>query len=116
MPVARLAVVDDLVSLLALLPHANPNMPPLSDDKARLIWSETMSREGVFVFVSEAGTKIVASCMLITAPHLMRGGRGHGFIENGVTHRVFRRQGHGLAVMTAALEKAWANDCHHVLL
>lgn len=54
--------------------------------------------------------------MLITAPNLMRGGRGHGFIENVVTHRDFRRQGHGKAVMTAALEMAWTHNCHHVLL
>ena len=113
---ARLAVVDDLASLLELLHHAKPNMPTLSDDKARQIWAETMSREGVFVFVSEAGPKIVASCMLITAPNLMRGGRSHGFIENVVTNRAFRRQGHGQAVMKAALEKAWAEDCHQVLL
>lgn len=116
MPVARLAVSDDLASLLDLLPHATPLTPMLSDTKARQIWSETMSRDGVFVFVSDVGPRIVASCMLITAPNLMRGGRGHGFIENVVTHRDFRRQGHGEAVMQAALQMAWANDCYHVLL
>ena len=116
MPVARLATGGDLKPLLDLLPHANPDMPLLPDERARRIWSEMMSRDGVFVLVSEAGSKIVASCMLITAPNLMRGGRGHGFIENVVTHRGFRRQGHGKAVMTVALEMAWAHDCYHVLL
>lgn len=116
MPVARLAVNNDFASLSELLPHANPLMAPLSDEKARLIWSETMSRKGVCVFVSEAGSKIIASCMLIIAPNLMRGGRTHGLIENVVTHRDFRRQGYGEAVMMAALETAWARDCHHVLL
>lgn len=116
MPVARLAVSGDLELLLELLPHANPDMPRLSEAKASRIWSELMSREGVFVLVSEAGSNIVASCMLITAPNLMRGGRGHGFIENVVTHRDFRRQGYGKAVMTAALKMAWTHNCYHVLL
>ncbi|MGI9510869.1 MAG: GNAT family N-acetyltransferase [Geminicoccaceae bacterium] len=116
MAAARLAINDDLAALLALLPQANPSMPPLPDERARLIWHETMARDGVFVFVSEAARKIVASCMLITAPNLMRGGCGHGFIENVVTHRDFRRRGHGEAVIKAALQMAWANDCYHVLL
>lgn len=116
MPTVRLATSGDLASLLELLPHANPLMPPLSEEKARSIWSEMMSHPSVFVFVSESQGKIVASCMLVTAPNLMRGGRCHGFIENVVTLRDFRRRGYGEAVMTAALEKAWAEDCHHVLL
>lgn len=116
MPIARLADVDDLALLLDLLPHANPLMPELSEERAQYIWAETMSRRGVFVFVSDTGPKIVASCMLIVAPNLMRGGRGHAFIENVVTHADFRRQGHGKAVIMAALQAAWAEECHHVLL
>lgn len=116
MPIGRLAVLDDLASMLELLPHANPQTPRLPDSEARRIWSETMSRDGVFIFVSDVGLMIVASCTLITAPNLMRGGRSHGFIENVVTHHDFRRQGHGEAVMKAALQMAWTTDSYHVLL
>jgi hypothetical protein len=49
-----------------------------------------LAHEGVAVFVSAESDRIAATCMLITAPNLLRGGRGHGFLENVVTHREFR--------------------------
>jgi GNAT superfamily N-acetyltransferase len=54
--------------------------------------------------------------MLVTAPNPLRGGRRHGFLENVVTHPELRDQGHGKAVVLAALEHAWATDCYHVLM
>jgi len=75
-----------------------------------------MTHEGVAVFVSEVGNTIAATCMLIVAPNLLRAGRGHAFLENVVTHPEFRGQGYGRAVVKAALETAWAKDCHHVLM
>ena len=54
--------------------------------------------------------------MLVTAPNLLRGGRRHGVLENVVTHPELRGQGHGKAVVVAALEHAWAVNCHRVLM
>jgi ribosomal protein S18 acetylase RimI-like enzyme len=54
--------------------------------------------------------------MLVTAPNILRNGRGHGYLDNVATHPEFRGQGHGRAVVEAALAEAWARDCHHVLL
>jgi GNAT superfamily N-acetyltransferase len=85
-------------------------------ERAERIWSEILARQGVSVFVSDAGAGIAATCMLIVAPNLLRGGRGHGFLENVVTHPGFRGLGHGRAVVRAALAAAWTQDCHHVLL
>ena len=75
-----------------------------------------LAHPGVNVFVVDREEQIVATCMLITAPNLLRGGRGHGFLENVVTNPDFRRQGHGRAVVAAALQAAWTTGCHHVLL
>ena len=50
------------------------------------------------------------------APNLLRNGRGHGFLENVVTHPAFRGRGHGRAVVQTALARAWATGCYHVLL
>jgi GNAT superfamily N-acetyltransferase len=80
------------------------------------VWQETLERQGLYVFVSDEGVRVVATCMLVTAPNLLRQGRCHGFLENVVTHPDFRGLGHGSAVVTAALAQAWAADCHHVLL
>jgi GNAT superfamily N-acetyltransferase len=85
-------------------------------ERAERIWAEILVRDGVTVFVSDAADRLAATCMLITAPNLLRGGRGHAFLENVVTHRDFRGQGYGRAVVQAALARAWAEDCYHVLL
>jgi GNAT superfamily N-acetyltransferase len=112
----RRALPADLGALLELYLHLNPNTPVLSDDKAQAIWADLLSRQGVDVFVCVFDATIVATCTLVTVPNLMRGGRPHALIENVVTHRAFRRQGHGRACVTAALDAAWTKGCHNVML
>jgi len=116
MPKARRAQTSDLERLLDLFRVSEVSLIAKPADRAEHIWSETLAREGVAVFVSDSGTRIAATCMLITAPNLLRGGCGHGFLENVVTHPEYRGQGHGRAVVQAALTEAWARDCYHVLL
>jgi GNAT superfamily N-acetyltransferase len=120
MPAARAVAADDLERLLDLFRelhaaskvsrHAEPR------EKAEAIWARTLARDGLKVFVSEAGSRFVATCMLFTAPNLLRGGRQHGIIENVATHPDYEGKGHGRAVIAAALEEAWRQDCHHVML
>jgi GNAT superfamily N-acetyltransferase len=113
---ARLASVADLPSLLSLLQASEVSSVAEPRERAERIWSETMAHPGVRVFVSDDGDRIAATCMLVTAPNLLRAGRRHGFLENVVTHPDPRGAGHGRAVVRAALEYAWATDCHHVLM
>ncbi len=115
MPAARLADAADLDALLALFAASDVSRAAEPRAKAERIWRETLSREGVAVFVS-ADAAIVSTCMLITVPNLLRGGRQHGIIENVVTHPDFQGRGHGRAVIVAAMAEAWKRDCHHVLL
>jgi GNAT superfamily N-acetyltransferase len=116
MPSARLAQASDLASLLELYRFSEVSACVEPKERAEQVWAEILSHEGVAVFVSAAGTKIVATCMLITAPNLLRAGRQHGFLENVVTHPEFRSRGHGRAVVRTALAAAWAKNCYHVLL
>ena len=116
MPTARIAEASDLDRLLALFEASEVSAVAQPRDRAERIWAEILARDGVTVFVSDAGDRLAATCMLITAPNLLRAGRGHAFLENVVTHRDFRGQGYGRAVVEAALAKAWAEDCYHVLL
>jgi GNAT superfamily N-acetyltransferase len=115
-PTARIAEASDLDRLLELFETSEVSAIAQPLDRAGRIWAEILARDGVTVFVSDAGDRLAATCMLITAPNLLRTGRGHAFLENVVTHRDFRGLGHGRAVVRAALAKAWADDCHHVLL
>ena len=121
MPNVRLATIADLASLLALFAASDVSRSAEPGQRAEQIWAETIAREGLVVFVSDADPQgadpqIVATCMLITVPNLLRGGRQHGMIENVVTHPDFQGRGHGRAVIAAALAEAWKRDCHHVLL
>jgi GNAT superfamily N-acetyltransferase len=116
MPAARLATTADLDALLALFAVSEVSHAAEPRGRAEQIWQETLARDGVAVFVSEADAGIVSTCMLVTVPNLLRGGRQHGFIENVVTHPEFRGHGHGRVVIAAALAEAWQRDCYHVLL
>jgi GNAT superfamily N-acetyltransferase len=120
MPLARLARADDLPSLLALFEalHEISQVSALAEPQQRAenIWQRTLAQPGVFVFVSDDQDRIAATCMLVVAPNLLRRGRNHGFLENVVTHPQLQGRGHGKAVVQAALNHAWAEDCHHVLM
>jgi GNAT superfamily N-acetyltransferase len=116
MPIARLAQSADFASLLELFDVAEVSSSAEPVERAGLIWQEMLSHDGVAVFVSIVHTRIVATCMLITAPNILRRGQGHAFIENVVTHPEFQGLGHGRAVVEAALAAAWSKDCYHVLL
>jgi len=116
MPVARLARLSDLPSLLSLFEVSEVSAVARSRERAESIWQETLAHPGVHVFVSGDRDRIAATCMLIIAPNLLRGGRCHGLLENVVTHPELLGRGHGKAVVMAALDHAWAADCHHVLM
>ena len=112
----RLAQATDLLSLLSLFDVSEVSAVAQPPERAEGIWQETLAQPGVHIFVSDDGDRIAATCMLITAPNLLRGGKRHGFLENVLTHPELRGRGHGRAVVRAALEHAWATDCHHVLM
>ncbi|WP_316191900.1 MULTISPECIES: GNAT family N-acetyltransferase [unclassified Bradyrhizobium] len=116
MPEARLARPDDLDGVIALFQASEVSAVVGPRERAAHVWERILSREGVAVFVSEIDGAVVATCMLITVPNLLRSGRQHGFLEDVVTHPEHRGRGHGHAVVAAALDEAWRQDCHHVLL
>lgn len=116
MPTARLARASDMSSLLALFEVSEVSAAAQPREHAESIWRDTLAQRGTYVFVSDDGDRIAATCMLITAPNLLREGRRHGFLENVVSHPELRRRGHGKAVVQAALAHAWTVDCHHVLM
>ena len=116
MPNARTADATDLTSLLALFEASEVSHHAEPRERAERIWTQSLAREGLTVFVSDADSRIVSTCMLVTFPNLLRGGREHGIIENVVTHPDYQGRGHGRAVIRAALAEAWRQDCHHVLL
>ena len=115
-PAVRFAGAADLPSLLALFAVSEVSAAAQPRERAEQIWRETLAQPGLHVLVADDGARIGASCMLVTAPNLLRQGRRHGFLENVVSHPDLRGRGYGTAVVRAALAYAWATGCHHVLM
>ena len=113
---ARVASASDLPSLLALFDVSEVSAVAQPRERAERIWDEMLAHLGLRVFVSDDRDRIAATCTLVTAPNLLRGGKRQVFLENLVTHPELRGAGHGKAVVRAALEYAWATDCYHVLM
>lgn len=112
----RPAGADDLPGLLALYRHLNPADPTPPSGPAAAAWQAMLAQPGLTVFLAERAGEPIASCTLILVPNLTRGTRPYAFIENVVTHAAHRRQGHGRAVLDAALAAAWAANCYKVML
>lgn len=113
---SRLATTSDLSSLAALFATSEVSDLVSPWDRAEQIWAETLASPTTHVFVADDGSRIAATCMLITAPNLLRRGQRHAFLENVVTHPELRGVGYGKAVVRAALQHAWNLECHHVLM
>lgn len=70
----------------------------------------------ITILVADVEGRLASTCTLVIVPNLTRATRPFGIIENVVTHPDHRRHGLGRAVLTAALETAWAADCYKVML
>jgi GNAT superfamily N-acetyltransferase len=112
----RAARLDDLDALLLLYHHLNPADPPLPRAAAEDRLRTMLAQPGMTVLCAQAGGTVVATCTLIVAPNLTRGGASYAFIENVVTHPGNRQNGHGRAVVRKAIDMAFDAGCYKVML
>lgn len=94
----------------------HPLDPAPSQADAEVILEQIGLYPGSAVFVGWIGEFMVATCTLIVAPNLTRAGAPFALIENVVTASSFRRQGHGRAVLGAAINASWRAGCYKVML
>jgi len=107
----------DLHALLELYRHLHESDSALPDtNKIDFVWSEIMSNHRLKYFGGFFAGNLVSSCTISVIPNLTRGCRPYGVIENVVTHSAYRRQGHGSAILQAALSHAWSVGCYKVML
>lgn len=114
--IVRVARASDLEEVLDLLGYLHPQDASPDPAKAQAAWSAMLGSGLITSLVAEIGGSLVSSCTLAILPNLTRAARPYGVIENVVTHPNYRRQGLGHAVLSAALEAAWAVDCYKVML
>ena len=112
----REAVASDLDALLELYLHLHETGLPRDGARLRAAWTKIMADPDHHVLVCEQGGRIVASCVCVVVPNLTRDARPYALIENVVTHRDYRRQGHATRCLDRAREIARAAGCYKIML
>ena len=113
----RLLGTEDLDPLLKLYTHLHDTDDPLPDGtKLAAVWAEALANPRCRYFGGFVASELVASCTIMVIPNLTRGARPYGLIENVVTHRDHRNQGHGKALLAQALDFGWSQGCYKVML
>jgi GNAT superfamily N-acetyltransferase len=107
----------ELNALLALYEHLHSSDDPLpSAAVAESVWRELMANPCYQYFGAYENDQLISSCTITIIPNLTRACRPYGVIENVVTHSDHRNQGHGKAILAAALAHAWSVGCYKVML
>lgn len=113
----RLLHREDLKNLLLLYRHLHEVDDPLPDEAEIVsVWEEIEQNSGYVYFGVYLNDELVSSCNLAVIPNLTRGCRPYGVIENVVTHKEYRKQGLGKAVLAHSLDHAWKAGCYKVML
>ena len=113
----RLLGTEDLEALLHLYTHLHETDDPLPDGKElAAVWAEALANPRCRYYGGFVANALVSSCTIMVIPNLTRGARPYGLIENVVTHRDHRNQGHGKALLAQALDFGWSQRCYKVML
>ncbi len=108
---------QELDALLGLYAHLHRHDEPLPARSAvELVWTEALANPRCRYFGGYDGECLVSSCTITVIPNLTRGCRPYGVVENVVTHADYRRRGWGRALLARALDFAWSQGCHKVML
>jgi N-acetylglutamate synthase-like GNAT family acetyltransferase len=112
----RPAQQNDLQGLLDLYDHLEAQDVRCPPDEAIAVFRRFLVYPGSAILIGMIGHEHVASCTVVVIPNLTRGGKPYALIENVVTHPDYRNRGFGKAILNAATERAWAEDCYKVML
>jgi GNAT superfamily N-acetyltransferase len=75
-----------------------------------------ISSDLLHLFIGTRNQNIISTCYLNVIPNLTRNSSPYGIIENVVTDKHMRNQGHGKRIIQHALGYAWKKDCYKVML
>ena len=108
--------IDDLQALLDLYADLHEDETPVTAGQAEPVWRDIQCNPDIKYFGVYEDDVLVSSCHITVIANLTRGCRPYALIENVVTKKTFRRQGHGTAVLEHALRYAWSRGCYKVML
>jgi GNAT superfamily N-acetyltransferase len=114
--VIRSAGAADLPQLLDLYRHLDAEDMRCPADTAGEVFERFLRYDGSAILIGLVGDALVSSCTVVVIPNLTRGGTPYALIENVVTHGDYRGQGVGKLILSAAVERAWAEGCYKAML
>lgn len=112
----REARSDDLHALLRLYRQLQPADPVLDVETLAAVFGRILASEGLYLFVMEVESRLVATAYLNVIPNLTRAASPYAVIENVVVDEAVRGTGIGKAIMAEALNAAWAAGCYKAML
>ena len=88
---------NELSDLLELYTHLHELGVPENSGHLQNTWAAICSDENHRIIVCEVNGKLVSSFVCVIIPNLTRNIRPYAFIENVVTHTVYRGKGYATA-------------------
>lgn len=112
----REAFESDLQGILVLYLHLHETKIPEESDALKNTWRQIMDDDNHHLIVCEVDGEIVSSCACVVIPNLSRNVRPYAFVENVVTHKMYRGKGYATACLRYAQEIAEKNNCYKIML
>lgn len=112
----REAKKGDLNQILELYLHLHETKIPEVTPQLTSTWESIITDENHHLIVCEVDAQIVSSCVCVIIPNLTRNVRPYAFIENVVTHEIFRGKGYATACLDYARKIAKENNCYKMML
>jgi len=112
----REAKREDLNSLLVLYLFLHEENVPEYDRHIIDTWEQIINDPNHHLIINEADGQIVSSCVCVIIPNLTRNVRPYAFIENVVTHELYRRKGYARECLDYAREIAEKENCYKMML
>lgn len=107
---------NDFDGLMKLYTHLHEKDIPCKDERIAKIWEEIISDKNHHIIAAEEDGDIVSSCVCVIIPNLTRGQRPYAFVENVVTHSVYRKKGYATACLNYAKKIAEKENCYKIML
>ena len=112
----REAEYKDLDALLHLYLFLHEDSIPENSEHLKNTWEQILGDENHHLLVNEIDGKIVSSCVCVIIPNLTRNVRPYAFIENVVTHEVYRGKGYASECLNYAKQIAEQENCYKMML
>ena len=114
--IVKEANTNDLNEILQLYLYLHEESVPEDTEHLRRTWENIINDVNHHLIVCEVDDKMVASCICVIIPNLIRNVRPYAFVENVVTHGNYRKKRYATACLDFAKQIAKDNNCYKMMM